>query len=96
VLRYLVEVPMEPRTITELLGKSDLFGSLAKADREMIASRMRRVQFGPGQMIFSRGDPAREMHLVLEGKVRLSVQRGRPARFDRAEALASWPSTPFP
>jgi CRP-like cAMP-binding protein len=64
---------MEPITIAELLGKTALFGSLAKADREMIASRMRRVQFDPGQMIFSRGDPAREMYLVVGGKVRLSV-----------------------
>jgi CRP-like cAMP-binding protein len=64
---------MEPITIAELLGKTVLFGSLARADRETIAGRMRRVQFDPGQMIFSRGDPAREMYLVVEGKVRLSV-----------------------
>jgi CRP/FNR family transcriptional regulator, cyclic AMP receptor protein len=64
---------MQPQAIIELLGKSALFGSLAETDRSAIAGRMRRVQFEPGRMIFSRGDPAREMYLVLEGKVRLSV-----------------------
>jgi CRP-like cAMP-binding protein len=77
---------MEPKAIVELLGRSALFGSLAKSDRDMIATRMRRVQFDPGQMIFSRGDPAREMYLVLEGNVRLSVlsSDGRELSFAHA------------
>ena len=45
------------RSIVELLGRSALFGSLSEADRAAIAGRMRRVQFEPDQMIFSRGDP---------------------------------------
>jgi len=69
-----------------LLGKSALFGSLAEVDRGAIASGMRRVQFEPDQMIFSRGDPAREMYLVLEGKVRLSIlsSDGRELSFAHA------------
>src|SRR6476469_9762246 len=81
-----IEVPMEQQTIVELLGKSALFGSLAEVDRGAIASGMRRVQFEPDQMIFSRGDPAREMYLVLEGKVRLSIltSDGRELSFAHA------------
>ena len=69
-----------------MLGKSALFGSLAEVDRGAIASGMRRVQFEPDQMIFSRGDPAREMYLVLEGKVRLSIlsSDGRELSFAHA------------
>jgi CRP-like cAMP-binding protein len=59
---------MEQRAIVDLLGKTALFGSLAGPDRAAIAARMRRVDFDADQMIFSRGDPGREIYLVLEGK----------------------------
>jgi len=77
---------MEPQAISTLLGKSALFGSLIETDRGAIARGMRRVQFEPDQMIFSRGDPAREMYLVLEGKVRLSIlsSDGRELSFAHA------------
>ena len=82
---------MEQQAIVELLGKSALFGSLAETDRGAIASGMRRVQFDPDQMIFSRGDPAREMYLVLEGKVRLSIltSDGRELSFAHDHATFS-------
>ena len=50
---------MESQAIAELLGTSALFGSLIETDRGAIARVLRRVQFEPDQMIFSRGDPAR-------------------------------------
>ena len=79
---------MEGRAIVELLGKAALFGSLAETDRAAIAGRMRRVQFESDQMIFSRGDPARDMYLVLQGRVRLSIlsSDGRELSFDHARA----------
>jgi CRP/FNR family transcriptional regulator, cyclic AMP receptor protein len=77
---------MEQRAIVDLLGKSALFGSLADADRVAIAARMRRVDFDPDQMIFSRGDPGREIYLVLEGRIRLSIlsSDGRELSFAHA------------
>ena len=80
-----VEV-MEPQAIVELLGKTALFGSLADADRAAIAGRMRRVQFDADQMIFSRGDPGRDIYLVLEGRIRLSIlsSDGRELSFAHA------------
>jgi CRP-like cAMP-binding protein len=77
---------MEQRAIVDLLGKTALFGSLADADRAAIAARMRRVDFTPDQMIFSRGDPGREIYLVLEGRIRLSIPSsdGRELSFAHA------------
>ncbi len=62
--------------IVSLLGKTALFGSLSEADRALIAARMRKVAFEPDQMIFARGDPGRDMYLVLEGRIRLSILSG--------------------
>jgi CRP/FNR family transcriptional regulator, cyclic AMP receptor protein len=64
---------MEPRSINELLSKTTLFAPLAEADRAAVVGRMRRIDFEPDQMIFSRGDPGREIYVVLDGRVRLSV-----------------------
>jgi CRP-like cAMP-binding protein len=81
---------MEQRAIADLLAKTALFGSLADSDRNSIASRMRRVEFAPDQMIFSRGDPGKELYLVLEGRIRLSIlsSDGRELSFAHAGAGA--------
>jgi CRP-like cAMP-binding protein len=70
----------------DLLGRTSLFGPLSEADRAAIAGRMRRVQFLPEQMIFSRGDPGRDIYLVLEGRIRLSIlsSDGRELSFAHA------------
>jgi CRP/FNR family transcriptional regulator, cyclic AMP receptor protein len=57
----------------DVLARSALFAPLSAADRAAVAARMRRVFYEPGRVIFSRGDAGREIYLVLEGKVRLSV-----------------------
>lgn len=62
-----------PSTTADLLAKTDLFGPLPQLDRETIAERMRPVSFKSGQLIFSRGDDARELYLVQRGRVRLSI-----------------------
>ncbi len=48
---------------------------------------MREVQFAPGQIVFGRGDPGREIYFVGEGRVRLSVltPEGRELSFAHAE-----------
>jgi CRP/FNR family transcriptional regulator, cyclic AMP receptor protein len=77
---------MEQRSIVDLLGRTALFGTLSEADRVNIAGRMRRARFDADQMIFSRGDPGREVYLVVEGRIRLSVlsNDGRELSFDNA------------
>jgi CRP/FNR family transcriptional regulator, cyclic AMP receptor protein len=63
-------------TPAELLGSTPQFGSLALADRQQVAARMRPATFSNGQLIFSRGDMTRDIYLVLEGRVRLSILSG--------------------
>ena len=77
---------MDNNSIVDLLARTALFGSLDQQDRAAIVARMRRVQFEPDQMIFSRGDPGRDLYLVLEGRIRLSVlsSEGRELSFDHA------------
>lgn len=77
---------MDQPAIVDLLAKSALFGSLSAPDLSAIAARMRRVDFDPDQMIFSRGDPGREMYLVLAGRIRLSIlsSDGRELSFAHA------------
>jgi CRP-like cAMP-binding protein len=77
---------MELPAIADMLGKTELFGPLSEADRATIAGRMRRVEFTPDQMIFSRGDPGREIYLVVVGRIRLSIlsSDGRELSFAHA------------
>lgn len=77
---------MNNEAIVELLARSGLFGLLDPDDRAAVVRRMRRVQFEPNQMIFSRGDPGRDLYLVLEGRIRLSVltSEGRELSFDHS------------
>ena len=59
--------------IVDLLAKTKLFGSLGPEILGQIARQMRPVKFDSGQQIFERGDPGREIYVVLSGRVRLSV-----------------------
>jgi CRP/FNR family transcriptional regulator, cyclic AMP receptor protein len=72
--------------VTTLLRRTDLFRSLSEADRSAVASQMREAKYEPGRLIFSRGDPGEAMHLVVEGRVRLSVLsvEGRSLSFGHA------------
>jgi len=74
--------------IVELLGRTPLFGSLDEAERRAVADEMREVTFEPSQVIFARGDAGREIYLVVNGRVRLSVltAEGRELSFANAEA----------
>ena len=77
---------MDHTAIAELLARTALFGDLEHGDRLAVVGRMRRVQFDTNQMIFSRGDPGREIYLVIEGRIRLSVlsAEGRELSFAHA------------
>ncbi|MGI9402957.1 MAG: Crp/Fnr family transcriptional regulator [Hyphomicrobium sp.] len=73
--------------ILELLGDTKLFGSLEEADQRAVAEEMREVTFAANQVIFARGDVGREIYLVVNGRVRLSVltAEGRELSFAHAE-----------
>lgn len=59
--------------VAQLLAETDLFGGLDTADRLAVAEQMRTSTYRFDELIFSRGDPGGDVHLVLEGRVRLSV-----------------------
>lgn len=73
--------------VADLLSKSPLFASLDEAGRGLVAQEMREANYEPGQVIFSRGDAGNELHLVVKGRVRLSVltSDGRELSFAHAE-----------
>lgn len=72
--------------VAALLGRTELFGPLAETDLMLVAREMRVARFQPGQEIFERGDLGREVYLVVEGRVRLSVEAadGRAVSFRHA------------
>jgi CRP/FNR family cyclic AMP-dependent transcriptional regulator len=59
--------------VTALLGRTDLFGSLNEPNRTAIAHKMHETRYNAGELIFGRGDDANGLHLVVEGRIRLSV-----------------------
>jgi CRP/FNR family cyclic AMP-dependent transcriptional regulator len=77
-------------THLKLIENAPLFEPLDDADRRALLAEMRPVNFDAGQVIFSRGDPGREIYLVTKGRVRLSVltAEGRELSFAHAETGA--------
>jgi CRP/FNR family transcriptional regulator, cyclic AMP receptor protein len=77
-----------PATVASLLGKTAIFGPLSQADRLAVAGQMLKVDFRPGQTVFARGDSGRNVYLVVDGSVRLSVfsADGRLLSFKHANA----------
>ncbi len=73
--------------VLEMLAKTALFGPLEDADRRAVAQEMREVSFDASQVVFARGDPGRDLYLVVSGRVRLSVltAEGRELSFAHAE-----------
>ena len=78
---------IDKTAIVELLGNTQLFGSLEETDQRAVADEMREVNFAANQVIFARGDAGREIYLVVNGRVRLSVlsAEGRELSFAHAE-----------
>lgn len=77
---------MPQASVAQLLGSAKLFGKLDEDCRLEIARHMRETSFSAGQSIFGRGDAGKEVYLVLDGRVRLSVlsSEGRELSFTHA------------
>ena len=63
-------------TIASLLGRTELFGTLAPDALEQIAGRCHTAQFKRGQTIYERGDAGNALHLIRSGQIRFSVVSG--------------------
>ena len=70
-----------------LMQQAPLFEPLDDSDRKALLSEMRETSFDATQVIFTRGDPGRDIYLVTSGRVRLSVltAEGRELSFAHAE-----------
>jgi CRP-like cAMP-binding protein len=82
-----VEERMSKDRLVDLLASTPLFDGLDADERRSIAQELREAQFAPGQIVFGRGDPGREIYFVTQGRVRLSVltPEGRELSFAHAE-----------
>ena len=71
----------------DALAKAPLFGTLDETGLAAVAQELREASFDSGQNIFSRGDPGTELHIVIKGRVRLSVltSDGRELSFAHVE-----------
>ena len=66
---------MQPLPIVGLIRelKVPLFGSLAAEDLAAVAPLLKHKQFAQDQLVFSRGDRADELFIILSGRMKLSV-----------------------
>jgi CRP/FNR family transcriptional regulator, cyclic AMP receptor protein len=73
----------DPPLTTSTLREVALFGALSDEVLEHVASTLKTVRVGPGDMVFREGDgAAREMYVLLEGEMEVSKRsrRGRDMR----------------
>lgn len=56
-----------------LLAETTLFRGQTDAVLAAVAAAMREARFAAGSTLFARGDPGDALHLVVEGRVRISI-----------------------
>jgi CRP/FNR family transcriptional regulator, cyclic AMP receptor protein len=59
--------------ITDVLRRSAVFGSLDNAELTALADGCGERSYGPGELVFLRGDPAPSMYIVASGSVAISL-----------------------
>jgi CRP-like cAMP-binding protein len=64
--------PKDTESPLDILGRSELFGGLPKADLGEIATSFRPHWYPPQSMLFCEGQPALTYHLVSHGKIKIT------------------------
>ena len=77
VLRNLILQPLLPR-IGELIQEAVLFSGLSEEQAKRVAGLFTPVRFDDAETLFSEGDGAEELYVLLEGSVEIRVDRGAP------------------
>lgn len=75
-------------TLAEHLSRTSFFAGLDARDLEPLAARMRPQDAGNGQLVFSRGDEARDLYFVASGRIRLSILSSDGRELSVAHATA--------
>jgi len=57
----------------DALARVDVFRALDAEKIDRLARRMRRVMFGPGEVILRQGDPGDSLYVVRQGKVAVQI-----------------------
>jgi CRP-like cAMP-binding protein len=67
---------------TDRMREIGLFGALSDEVLKMLATQLKQVRVSAGSTIFTEGDTAREMYVVLDGEVEVlkSSKKGRVQR----------------
>jgi len=62
---------MAPYTNETVLRETPLFAALAETEMRALSSRITRLHFGRGELLFNEGDPSSGLFLVVSGKIRI-------------------------
>ena len=60
-----------------MLRRSLLCRDLDQAELALVADSLRSIKFAPGQTVIKQGDTGSSMFIVLHGRVRVTLERGR-------------------
>jgi glutaminase len=85
ILAQVVPPDAEPSGVdaADASSLSELVRGFSPADADAVRSRLERRRFAPGAVIVRRGDPARELFLIVRGRASVMVDRaggGGPRR----------------
>ncbi len=58
-----------------LLGSISIFQGLEPADLDLLAGITRTVSLAPGELLFHKGDPGKELYGVMQGRVKVAGMR---------------------
>lgn len=70
----LVIVPTPPRATEDFLANLALFRELPHADIQRLVDKTVAIDAPRGTTLFRRGDPCRGFHIIVYGRVKLSLQ----------------------
>jgi CRP-like cAMP-binding protein len=59
------------------LGRTDLFRELSLATRLRVAACLGQRRLGAGERLFAQGDPGDALYIVVSGRLRVCIRRGR-------------------
>jgi CRP/FNR family transcriptional regulator, cyclic AMP receptor protein len=60
-------------TIASVLARSDVFGSLDEVELAALAAGSHERTYGPGELVFLRGDDGESMYVVASGRIAVSL-----------------------
>ena len=68
---------METATVLKLLAQVKVFEEFGPGDLQDFLAQTSGATYAAGSEIFAEGEPGRQMHIILSGKVEVSRKSGR-------------------